>query len=163
MTHASGATLVALLVLASVRPAFGADYWNDAVSVNAKGVRRIELPPVNRSVTATSPRAPASWSPPTPMTSHVMEGPDGLVECVTNDYRGDGRCHAYTPGQYSQPRLRVWVVKRNGGWWQCADPRTRNMCTRSASDCTGDAKSTDKCFPLHPTFSGWLAPVKAQP
>jgi hypothetical protein len=156
----SVSTAAALIVL--TQAAWAEDYWNDAVVVSINGKRQVELPPVNRNVSATVPRPPVSWTPPAAGLTHVMEGPEGLVECVTNDYRNDGRCNSFTPGQYQESALRVWIVKRNGAWWQCSDPRTRNMCERSASQCTGDPKSADRCYPLRPSFGSWLPPAKTQ-
>lgn len=158
----SNLTVVAFaLTLAAVQAAYADEYWNDAIRFDKDGKRQVELPPINKSVTAALPRAPTSWTPPAAGLTHVMEGPEGLVECVTNDYRSDGRCNAFTPGRYQSPALRVWIVKRNGTWWQCSDAQTRNMCERSATQCTGDPKA-DRCYPLRPSFASWLPPAKKQ-
>jgi hypothetical protein len=161
MRRTMAAAALTTLALAAAHTAVADEYWNDAVWYDKAGKRHVELPPVNRSVTPTFPRPPSSWEPPAAGLTHVMEGPEGLVECVTNDYRRDGRCNPYTPGQYRSPTLRVWIVKRSNSWWQCSDARTRNMCERSATQCTGDPQG-DRCYPLRPSFNSWLPPAKKQ-
>jgi hypothetical protein len=162
MKKATTAVCAVAMLIVLAQAAWAGDYWNDAVKSDRQGTRQVELPPVNKAVTPTFPSMPKSWEPPAPGSTYVMEGPAGLVECVTTDYRMDGRCNPFTPGQYAAAGRRVWIVKRNDSWWQCSDGRTRNMCQRSATDCTGDPKATDRCYPLKPKFSGWLPPSKPQ-
>jgi hypothetical protein len=158
---ATAGAILTLIGFAQV--AWTADYWNDAVQYDKNGKRQIEMPPVNPNPAHIIRPRPKTWEPPTPAVTFVMESPAGLVECLQGYYRSDGTCERYTPGQYKSQRMRAWSVKRNGTWWQCSRPETRNMCTSSWTDCSGDPRSAQRCIPLHPQFKNWLTPASLQP
>jgi hypothetical protein len=98
---------------------------NEAVSIGADGVKRVETPPMPKTGPAarTKPCAAAAgchggaWL--------MVETRDGLREC-TEAYARATSCRASTYG--SDRLLRVWVIKSRGKWLQCERPDPSSKC-----------------------------------
>jgi len=154
LIRATAATLIAAAALLAQAPASAEDKpWNEAVTIDKDGKRKVIVNRVNRGV---APKVPKTWEPgeaSAPRLTWVIEGPDGLVECTGDHYREDGTCNPFHPGMYAKKRSRAWVVLRDSKWWECPKPEIRTMCATSVNDCIGPkADMRNRCFPLERMF-----------
>jgi hypothetical protein len=120
------ATALATAALLAANASAAADAWNEAVSVDKNGKRTVEMPP---KIGKWPDVPPHTWDPKILGNAFVLEGPDGLVECAQTYYRPGKFCISYSPGMYTLPRKRAWVVKRGGKWRLCPDLKAIAGCT----------------------------------
>jgi hypothetical protein len=98
---------------------------NEAVTIGADGVRKVQTPPLPSTgpIRSTKPCAAnagchgGAWL--------MVETEDGLREC-TEAYARPGTCR---PSSYGATKLlRLWVVKSSDSWLQCQLPNTASKC-----------------------------------
>jgi len=96
---------------------------NEAVSIGAGGVRKVETPPtagalLGKSCPAERPGcAGGGWK--------MVETESGLQEC-TEIYARPDTCRASKYG--TEKRSRLWIVKSRGQWLQCQYPDLASKC-----------------------------------
>jgi len=118
---------VAILVTSISACAFAAPAvdGNEAVTTDAKGRVRVELPPPVRSKSGrplpettfhvSEGRDPRGRTTFTPWV-YMIETPSGLQECMGPWFEAKG-CRASTVGRALAQRF--WIVKQRGQWLRC--------------------------------------------
>jgi hypothetical protein len=94
---------------------------NEAVSIGADGVRKVQTPPVPR--TAVKPCAASMGCKAGPW--HMVETAEGLREC-TEPFARPSTCRPSTFG--SEKAARVWVVRQESRWLWCQRPTLDSKC-----------------------------------
>lgn len=96
---------------------------NEAVTMDAGGVRKVETPPTAGAL--LSKPCPASEPACTGSGWRMVETEKGIEEC-TEIYARPGTCRASMYGV--EKRARLWIVKSRGQWLQCQYPDLASKC-----------------------------------
>jgi hypothetical protein len=112
----------AMLTLASLAAHAQFVKGNEAVKLMPDGSRRVETPPLPRSLPEPCPAARdgcvmAGWK--------MVETRQGLMEC-TEIYARPTTCRPSTYG--TEKRFRMWIVKSGSQWMQCQHPSLTGKC-----------------------------------